>query len=390
MAHTPAGQPTRSASKSPQRAVLFTAFEPSGDAHAAPVIRALLEQDPTLRVYAWGGERMQQAGATLIERSADDGSMGLNALSKARRMRQYVKAIGRWSKLHRVNAHIPVDSPAANFPICKVMNKRGVKVIHLVAPQIWAWGRWRIRKLRRLSSLLLCLLPFEEQWFNDRQIPARFIGHPTVNRELDAETLSEHSKELPQGSPRIGIFPGSRSGEVRANIRLLAAAFNELQSRHTGMTGVIVAANPELAELVREKLPVFPTGLHLITGRSDAVIHWCDLALTVSGTMSLDIARQQKPMIGVYKTGVISWLGAKVMLRTPYKLLPNIIAERAICPEFVPHVGGIGPIVREASKLLHDSKNGAIQSESLRRVMLRYANKNPAEEAARLIRKAIA
>lgn len=379
----------KTATRGRNPSVLFTAFEPSGDAHAAPVIRQLREKAPNLRIYAWGGPRMEEAGATLIERSADDGAMGLNSLSRVRAVRKQIKAIKRWAKEYRIVAHVPVDSPAANFPICKAMRKNGTRVVHLVAPQIWAWGGWRIGKLRRLTDMVLCLLPFEEQWFNDRQVPARFIGHPIINRELDGAKLREHTHGLPQGTPRVAIFPGSRSTEVRANLNVLVSAYTELQGRHAGMGGVIVAAKPEIAKLVRSKIKVFPTGLHLITGQSDEVIYWCDMALAVSGTISLDIARQQKPMIGVYKTSVLSWLGAKLLLRTPYRLLPNIIADREVSPEFIPHIGGCMPLVKEATKLLDDSKNAAIQSEHLRRITLRFANKRPAEEAAHLILQTI-
>ncbi|MDY7109990.1 MAG: hypothetical protein SYC29_15265 [Planctomycetota bacterium] len=369
--------------------VLFTAFEPSGDAHAAPVIRALRHMVPELKVYAWGGPLMKQAGATIVEETAGDGAMGLNAFRRIAATRRQIGRIRRWARAYRVLAHVAVDSPAANFPICKEMRATGARVVHLVAPQLWAWGRWRVRKLRRLTDLVLCLLPFEEQWFTQRGIPARFIGHPRMNRRLDAKDLRERMHGLPQGAPRIALFPGSRSHEVRANIRLLVDAFNELQGRNSGMAGVIVAANIPLARLVRRKIRVFPTGLHLTSGQVDAAIGWSDLCLAVSGTIALDIARQQKPMIGVYKTNPLAWLLSLFILRTRLRLLPNIIAEREIVPEFVPHIGGAGPIVKQAARFLQDSKNAAIQAEELARVCSRFANKNPPDEAARLILKII-
>jgi len=372
-----------------QASVLFTAFEPSGDAHAAPVIRELLRRAPNLKVYAWGGPRMEEAGATLLGRTADDGSMGLGAMKHALQVSREIKRIKQWIKQYRVLVHVAVDSPAANFPICKAVQKSGARVVHLVAPQLWAWGRWRIGKLRRLTSLVMCVLPFEEQWFNDRGVPAKFIGHPVLNRPADEDELRERMHGLPQGAPRIAIFPGSRSQEVKANIRLLVSAFTEMQGRHAGMAGVIVAANQKLAKLVRKKIKVFPTGLHMVTGQAEAAIGWCDLALAVSGTVTLEIARQKKPMVGVYKTGLLMWLIAKLVIRTPYRLLPNIIADREIVPEFVPHIGGAMPIVKMAGKYLLDSKNAANQSEELHRVCMRFAGKKPAEEAARLIIKII-
>lgn len=377
-------------SKDPQKlqeSILFTAFEPSGDNLAGPVIAELKRRFPALAVYAWGGPKMEEAGATLLGRTADSPAMGLSALSKVGSVRKEIRRVKRWSREYRVLAHVAVDSPAANFPICRVMKKRGARIAHLAAPQLWAWGGWRIGKLRRLTDVVLCLLPFEEQWFKDRGVPAKFIGHPRVNNALDAAAVAQDVGGLPAGSPRIAMFPGSRPHEVAANVRLLAATFTELKDRHQGMNGVIFAANPDLAAIVRKKIKVFPTGLHLTVGKAEAGASWCDMALAVSGTVTLDLAARRKPMIGVYKVGLLSWLMSKLLLRTHYRLLPNIVAGREIVPEFVPHVGGAMPIVKAATHLLHDSKNLATQSEELNRICLRFANKRPAEEAAGLLIK---
>jgi lipid-A-disaccharide synthase len=368
-----------------QSSILFTAFEPSGDAHAAPVIQELRRDLPQVQVYAWGGPAMKAAGATIVQETAVDGAMGAEALTKVFALRREVRRIKRWSREARVLAHVAVDSPAANFPICKVMRKSGARIVHLVAPQLWAWGRWRVGKLRRLTDLVLCLLPFEEAWFRNRRIPARFIGHPAVNRPIEMAELREQIHGLPSGAPRIVIFPGSRSHEVRANIRLLVDVYTELQGRHGGLAGVIVAANPAMARIVRRRIKVYPRGLHMVTGNADAAITWCDLALAVSGTITLHLARQRKPMIGVYKTGWFSWLGSRLVIRSRFKLLPNIIADREIVPEFVPYTRGPMPIVKQATYFLHDSKHGAVQSEELARVCLRFAHRKPAEEAAALI-----
>ena len=332
---------------------------------------------------------MEAAGAEMLHRTVQIGAMGFEAVGRSFAVRKVLKSLKRWAREQRLVAHVPVDSPAANFPLAGWMRRSGVKVVHLVAPQLWAWGRWRIGKLRRRSDLVLCLLPFEEQWFTERRVPARFIGHPSINRTLDMEDLRERMHGLPVGAPRLAIFPGSRDHEVKANTRLLAEIYTELQGRHGGMRGVIVAANPHLARIIRKKIDVFPTGLHMITSGADAVIAWCDLALAVSGTITLDITLQRKPMLGLYKTSRLTWLMAKLVLRTPHRLLPNIVAEREIVPEFVPYAGGAMPIVRLATRFLSDSKHAAVQAEELHRVCLRFANHDPAKEAARLIAETI-
>ncbi len=369
--------------------LLFTAFEPSGDAMAAPVIREMAAHPSRPKIYAYGGPKMEEAGAELLERTVDSSAMGFNALARSLAIRKCAKKIKDWAAWQRVVAHVPVDSPAANFPICKVMKASGARVIHLVAPQLWAWGSWRIGKLRKLTDMVLCVLPFEEQWFTERGVPARFIGHPAINHAVDLADIHQRMHGLPRGAPRLSIFPGSRAHEVKANTKLLVNVYAELQMRHAGLCGVIVAATPQLAKIIRKRIRVFPTNLSMTTGAADAVIAWGDLSLAVSGTITLDITVQRKPMIGVYKAGLATWLTAKVLIRTPFWLLPNIIAEREIAPEFVPHLGGTTPIVRQATKYLLDSKYAAIQGEELHRVCTRFANHNPAEDAVRLIIKTV-
>jgi lipid-A-disaccharide synthase len=365
--------------------ILFTAFEPSGDAHAAPVIASIRLLRPDIRMFAWGGKRMAAAGATLIEESAQDGVMGLTALKRARAVRKQMKAIRAWASKNPIAMHVPVDSPASNLPLSRKLRRNGVKTVHLVAPQLWAWGKRRLRKLRRNTEHLLCLLPFEEEWFRKRRVPATFIGHPVMNRALDLDQLDRDAAILPQGAPKLGIFPGSRMQEIRKNTALLLAVYTDLKTRHSEMCGVVVCARTEIAKAIRKRFPILPTGLHLVTVNPDIAVRWCDCALTVSGTMSLDLARQLKPMIGIYKVGWISRIIAWLVLRTPHRLLPNIIANARIVPEFVPFSGGPGPIVAAATPLLGDSRALAKQSAALEQVRAAFAGHDPAEEGARII-----
>ena len=283
--------------------VLFTAFEPSGDAHAAPVIAALKAMAPEIEIVACGGPQMERAGAIMIERTADDGAMGLSALSKIASVKKTQNAIRQWAQARRVNVHVPVDSPAANFAIAKFMKARGVRVCHLVAPQLWAWGPWRLNKLRRCTDLVLCLLPFEQEWFRSRRVPAKFIGHPVINRILDQSQMDAYVKELPTGSPKVLLLPGSRSSEVTRNLPLLLKVFSDIQHNHRRAIAIMVTANDSLARLVREHVPTLPPGVLLMTGKLDAAISWSEIALCVSGTVSLDLLRQAKPMVGMYRTG---------------------------------------------------------------------------------------
>ena len=365
--------------------VLFTAFEPSGDAHAAPVIAALKAMAPDIEIVAWGGPQMERAGATMIERTADDGAMGLSALSKIASVKKTQNAIRQWAQARRVTVHVPVDSPAANFAIAKFMKARGVRVCHLVAPQLWAWGPWRLNKLRRCTDLVLCLLPFEQEWFRSRRVPAKFIGHPVINRILDQAQIDTQSNELPKGSPKVLLLPGSRSSEVKRNLPLLLKVFSDIQHNHRRAIAIMVTANDSLARLVRERVPTLPPGVLLMTGKLDAAISWSEIALCVSGTVSLDLLRQAKPMVGMYRTGLLSVIGANIMLSMPNRLLPNILAGKRVVPEFVPCLGRAGPISAAVEELLVDQSRLRETANALRMLLPAFQGKRPDIEAAEAI-----
>ena len=385
------------ASTATSGAILFTAFEPSGDAHAAPVIRKLRELAPDRPIHAWGGPRMAEAGAEVVEQTAGDGVIALPSAGRIRRFLGEMKRIETFAARHRVVLHVPVDSPAANTPLAKRLRAGGSRVVNLVAPQHWAWGPWRRRRLQAVTDLVLCLLPFEEAWFRERGIPAKFVGHPVINRGLERPDLERRAAELPRGRPRLLILPGSRSKEIRSNLSLLMSTFAELQARHRGMSGLVVAASREIAQEIRRRHPSLPTGLHVVnveardggtgdgTAMLDAAVLWSDVALTVSGTVSLDVARQAKPMVGVYRTGPLGVLVGNVMLTIPNRLLPNILAGERIVPEFVPYCGGSRPIVEAVENFLRDSRTAAEAQVALKRVLSTFSGHDFATESAEAI-----
>lgn len=370
--------------------ILFTAFEPSGDDHASAVIEALKAAHPDADIRAWGGPKMQAAGADLVARTGDDAVMGLPGLAKIREHKRINADIARWVAEHPVAVHVPVDSPAANFPVCAITRKAGAKVVHLVAPQLWAWGPWRINKLRRLTDHVLCLLPFEEDWFRQRGVKATFIGHPLFDHAPQASALDEMIADWPTGHPRVALMPGSRPSEMRANFTLLLAAYNRLAREHPGMTGVVAATRPEVEPVLR-KLAAdahleWPETLSIRFGATDAVVRWCEIALVVSGTVTLQIARQHRPMVIVYKSNRLLWsLVARWVIKTPFFTLPNLVAGREIVPELVPHFAGADPIADRAVALLESPDTAATQRRELAAIADKFRGHTAATEAAAII-----
>lgn len=371
----------------PPLRILFTAFEPSGDDHAAAVIAELRARQPDLELCAWGGPKMEAAGATIIEQTGSEAVMGVPGLAKIREHHQINRRIAAWLDANPVAVHVPVDSPGANFAICKLAKKRGIRVVHLAAPQLWAWGAWRIRKLRKRTDQVLCLLPFEESWFRARDVDALFIGHPLFDQPVDEARIARVASGLPTGTPQLALFPGSRPAEWRKNFPLMLDAFRALRTRHPTAQGVVVATTPRVESLLRtmagDELGGWPDGLDTIAGQTDAAVSWCDLALVVSGTVTLQIAKQHKPMVIFYKSNPFAYaLLGWWLLVTEFFTLPNLVAGKEIVPELVPHFGDAAAIIEAADTLITSPQAAKAQQDALAAMVDQFKGKRASELAA--------
>ncbi|HYF15974.1 MAG TPA: hypothetical protein VD971_12970 [Phycisphaerales bacterium] len=382
-----------------QPAILFTAFEPSGDDHASAVIAELRRRHPKLPIYAWGGPKMHLAGADLIERTGDNAVMGMPGAAKIIEHLRINRRIDAWlaenlAGASPVRVHVPVDSPAANGPICRIAKRRGLKVVHLVAPQIWAWGRWRIHKLRRSTDMLLCMLPFEPAFFSRRRVPARFIGHFLFDTPVRPAELDLRAATFGDGRPRIAMMPGSRPDELRRHFPILLEAYAELKRTFPGASGVVAAINDRVSAALRrigqESGASWPESLKIVTADTDAVVRWCDVALVKSGTVTLQVAKQRKPMIVFYKkANPLLFLIARAIVSTRYFSLPNVLANRRVIPELIPHFGGAEPIVELAERLITDPAQAAQQRDAIDAVLAPYDGMHAATNAADALEEAL-
>jgi lipid-A-disaccharide synthase len=370
-------------------AILFSAFEPSGDALAAAAITRLRQAVPGLRVVGLGGAKMEAAGAELLEHTTERGAMFLDTLAQAWSHHRRIRRLDRWLAANRIDALVPVDSPAGNWAVCKAVRRAHpeAKIVHLVAPQVWAWASWRVRRLRRLSDHVLCLLPFEEQWLGNRGVRATFVGHPAFDPEEPAPAQPRDA--LPAAHPRLALLPGSRSTELERNWPTMLGVFERLVRDHPGLQGAVAALDEKRESIVRDIAARngWPKGLTLVTGRTEAVLDWCDIALVASGTVTLQVASRLKPMVIMYNMNLHSVIIASWLVRTRTFGLPNLVSEwaglgRAV-PELVPHFGKVEPVAREVDRLLRDRDAAERQRLVLGEVVARFRGRRFADAVER-------
>jgi lipid-A-disaccharide synthase len=350
------------------RRVFITAAEVSGDKHAAQLIRSLRQLDPQIIIEGFGGPEMQAAGAIIHRETVSKAEMGLRGALRAFEIRDALKWTRNYFKENRPDLLIGVDSPSMNFHFASVARAFGVPVLQYVAPQLWAWAPWRMKKVRNRVDRLACVLPFEEKYFKDEGVDAVFVGHPLFDElPTDRTIRSPHTKPLV--NPVVGILPGSRKSEADKNLpRQLDVArriFLAIPGA-TFLTPTTAATDGIVRSIVnganaKHPQPALP--IEIEQDRFDQMVPRCDLCITVSGTATLHVATFGVPMIVVYRISPIQWnLGARWLVRTRTFALVNLLAKRLpgrsesgnAVPEFVPWYGSNEPVANVAIDLLRN------------------------------------
>lgn len=311
------------------RRVFVSAGEPSGDAHAAEVVRRLFADQEGIAVDGIGGPRMEEAGARLIARMEDLSAIGVAEVLRS--VPAHVALLARLRRrftLERYDLAVLVDYPGFHLRLARVAAGRGVPVLYYIAPQLWAWGAWRLPALRRSVSHLAVILPFEQAFFAGRGIPTTFVGHPLLDRP-PTPTRDAARRVLGLGSdvPLLTLSPGSRRAEIRRLWPTLRRAAHRLRE-----------AVPDLEVLLLEApCGVAPADEAFRVWRGDPAVAFAaaDAGLCKSGTTTLEAALAGMPMVIAYRMHPASFALAKRVVSVPSVGLVNLIAGRGVAPELL-------------------------------------------------------
>ncbi len=351
-----------------RRNILVSAGEASGDLYAALVVEALRRVWPDAHFFGCTGPRLRAAGVETIVYSASLAVVGLLEVvgHLPRIHREYRKLLAAAAERHPDLALL-ADSPDFHLRVARQLHKTGVPVAYLVAPQVWAWRKGRIPAIRRLVRHLLCIFPFEEEFFARHGVTATYIGHPMVGRVRPALTRGEFFRKhgLDSARPLIAVLPGSRRGESARHLPALIDAAGRLSQEHV-LNFVLPASATTGAEFFRQRIGDSP--IRVIEGESwDAMAH-ASVALAASGTVTVEAALLGTPMVTFYKVTAPSWVLGKMLVDVPFYSMVNLIAGRAVVPELMQGQMTGPRVAAEASRLLADASARAEMQTGLAEV----------------------
>jgi lipid-A-disaccharide synthase len=334
--------------------ILVSAGEASGDLYASLVVEELRRLAPRAEFFGCTGPRLRAAGVRTVVDAASLAVVGLLEVvcDIPRIHREYRKLLAA-AEIERPDVAILTDSPDFHLRVARKLHRQGVPVVYLVAPQAWAWRKGRVKQMRRDISRLLCIFPFEEEFFTREGVNATYIGHPLAGLVRPSLSRDEFFRKhrLAVGRPLISVMPGSRRGEAARHLPALLDAAGRLY-RERAVNLVLPASAITGKAFFEERMGRSP--IRVIEGESwDAMAH-SDVALVASGTVTVEAALLDTPMVTFYKVTPLSWLAGKFLVRIPFYSMVNLIAGRAVVPELMQSRMTGEAIAGEARRLLTD------------------------------------
>jgi lipid-A-disaccharide synthase len=316
--------------------LFISAGEPSGDLHGANLIHALRQRQPDLEIHGFGGERMAAAGCLLLYPLCDLAVVGLApVIANLPCFWRLLGQADRFFEQQRPDALVLIDYPGFHWWLARRARAHGVRVLYFVPPQIWGWLTYRVRKMRRLTDRVLCTLPFEEEWYRQRNVAAEYIGHPYFD-ELREQRLDGAFVQAQQSKPgvRVALLPGSRNSELHYNLASLLRAACLIHTRRPDTRFLVACFRDSHRRHVEERLQGLHLPIEIHTGRTPEIIHLAHSCLAVSGSVSLELLYRGKPSAVLYRHRWISIALAHLLKRVPYITLVNLLADKELFPEY--------------------------------------------------------
>jgi lipid-A-disaccharide synthase len=325
------------------------AGEASGDLHGSNLIKALKQQDPQADIRCWGGDLMEQAGATVVKHYRELAFMGfveviMNLRTIFKNLDSCKKDIEAW----KPDVLVLIDYPGFNLRIAEWAKQQGLKVVYYISPQVWAWKEGRVKKIRETVDKMLVILPFEKDFYKKWDFEVEYVGHPLI----EAVKAAREAPAAPAFSdkPIIALLPGSRKQEVEKKLPVMlsvAKYFPEYQ--------FIMAQAPSLEDSFINGFTGAYPNVSVIKGQTYQLLLQATAALVTSGTATLETALFGVPEVVCYKGSPVSYFFAKRLIKVKYISLVNLIMDKPVVKELIQHELTEENLLKELTLILKDT-----------------------------------
>ncbi len=368
--------------------ILLSCGEPSGDLYAGALTRELRSLAPGIAISGLGGPQFAAAGGTLVEDYRGLAVTGLTeAIAKLPRSRAAIGRLAHRARVDRVDAIVLIDFPDFNFQLARRIKPLGIPIVYYISPQIWAWRAGRLKTMRAIADRVLVIFPFEEQMYRDGGVPVEFVGHPLVDLVSTSAPRDVFLRSIGRDphAPTVAILPGSRVNEVRHTLADLAAAADIIAARIPGAQFVVARApglDDRLFDVLRRR-PV--ANVSIVEGDTDTVLAASDVALTASGTATVQTALHDVPMVIVYRLSALTFRIVRRLVKVDAIGMVNLIAGERIVPELIQDQFTPEAVAAEAVSMLTDRARAAAIRAGLARVRERLGGSGASRRAAEAI-----
>ena len=364
------------------------AGEASGDLHASNLIAEIKKKDPKAEFRGFGGDLMKKEGLDLVKHYRTMAFMGF--VEVAVNLRKVLGNIALCKKdlvSYKPDAVILVDYPGFNFRIADFAHQQGFKVFYYISPQIWAWKRRRVHKVKRSVDKMLVILPFEEEFYKRYGVDVTFVGNPLLDElaKVGAGNRSIFLRRNSLGERReiIALLPGSRRQEVKRTLPVMVKAASHFPDYQFVVAG-ISSLDKSLYKEIMGKSDVF-----FVENQTYDLLQNSSAALVTSGTATLETALFSIPEVVCYKATDFSYRLAKWMIKVKFISLVNLIMDREVVKELIQGDLNEDNLVKELDQLLHNGKRQRRMLEDYEELKDRLGNAGASEKAAEIIVSAL-
>ena len=373
------------------KSILVVGGEASADMHASRVIAALKENNPQLHIFGIGGEQMREQGMEVIAPAEDLATAGLTEVIFALpRIFGIMRRMEQKAQEYKPAAALLLDLPDFNLRLAKRLKRLGIPVVYYISPQLWAWRPKRVETIRQWVDHMLVILPFEEKFYQEHQVPVEFVGHPLCEilpENPDTKAAKNQLQIEASAEPVVALLPGSRRKEVLRHLPRMLDAMQLLRQNKPNMEIIIPVASTIPQSLIHDLVNKSNVDARIIDGNATKVINAADLVVACSGTATLQTALLLKPMVVVYRVSWLSYQILRRLIRIANIGLVNLVAGKTLAVELIQNAFSAQNLQQECLKLIEDVKHREFVVQEFSKLRAKLTKPNTAKRVGEIIQK---